>query len=173
MNNKIILLENKKNNIKDMFILKASSINTMHDINKEAKDIIDKYYLYESFNGHLLVFAEYDIKEDKDIDENSNLKSMIDYFLDLDNIDNTFLHFIFSHEHPSIIYIEKRNEKNPRYHLINAVGLYEEVTYESPHYRMTTIAEYCKDLLDDTETDDDFVEKAKHTDIIVTATLNK
>lgn len=173
MINKTIILENKKYNLKDVFILKASSISTTHDINKKPKDIIDKYYLYESFNGHILVFAEYDIKEDKDIDENSNLKTMIDYFLDLDNIDDTFLHFMFSHEHPSIIYIEKRNEKSPRYHLINAVGLYEEVTYESPQYRMTAIAEYCKELFDDEETGDDFVEKAKHTDIVVTATLNK
>lgn len=155
MINKTIISENKKYNLKDVFMLRASSISTIYDINKEAKDIIDKYYLYESFNGHILVFADYDTEIDKDVDENNNLQSMIDYFLDLNKIDNSFSSFIFLHEHPSIIYIEKRIDRSPKYILSNAVGLYEEVMYESSQSRMIRIADYCTEAINYKVTDID------------------
>ena len=155
MINKTIILENKKYNLKEVFILKASSISTIYDINKKPKDIVDKYYLYESFNGHILVFADYDIETDKDVDENNNLQSMIDYFLDLNKIDSSFGGFIFLHEHPSIIYIEKRIDSSPKYVLSNAVGLYEEVMYESPQNRMIRIADYCTEAINYKATDID------------------
>lgn len=155
MINKTIISENKKYNLKDVFMLRASSISTIYDINKEAKDIINKYYLYESFNGHVLVFADYDTQENIDTSENNNLELLIDYFLYLFITDKTISHFISLNENPTIIYIEKRKDKHPEYQLVNSIGFYAEVMYESPQYRMTAVSDYCTELINYIEANED------------------
>lgn len=168
MNNKTIVLENKKFNIKDMFILRTSSINTIYDINKDSINVVDKYYLYESFDGHLLVFANYDV--DTNSDENESLEILINYFLDLNKKDNTFIEYLARFEKPSIIYIEKDEHQNPQYQLVNYPEMYYEIIDRSPQYILSQVVEYCKEALyeeDDYLGDDETVKHLNRQDILV------